>query len=309
MSLSVIERAGVRLNEKSWNLPRSGSLCTSDIDQSCPASKRYLTKLTPATPGDVPGSKPTKLYSNLKRPIDMSMTTSDIDWARPKVNRFRTGRSTNPMNPNYDLPSSSPCEPHIAKFSGRDNLNVSDIECAAPKQLVPSYPRRDKEEVEFSAPNYLRRVVRPVPAVGLGNSLNVSDINRGDRIVPEPRLCNPLEPSYMVSQTKCTSIYHAWKGDDELPPLETVVISEIAFNKPLQRYRKTPSISRSLETADIVGSRSQRFVGTQPYNIYSTVRNVNDSAIQNYIVGARSGSFKRGLVTKRCTNPLDPTYQ
>jgi hypothetical protein len=313
MSLDVIQRAGATrtARQKAESGFQDSSLRTSDIERSCPTYhwKQYLDRPSLSSLDDIAGSKATPLNTSLNRPIDMSMTTSDIDWARPKVNRFRTGRNTNPMDPQYELPTATPCEPYIPYYSGRPTLDVSDIDQAFPRKIIPVRAHGPKGDVEFAAPNYLRRLVRPIPPQGMGNSLDVADINHGDSKVPRPRLTNPMEPVYRVPQTTCTSIYHAWKGDEELPPLEPATIGEIPLSKARTLDLATKKPSNSLVNDDIEGAKSQRYIGTLPFHMYLSNKPAHNLGSTDDIDGAKSGSLRRGLVSKRCTNPLDPTYQ
>jgi len=52
------------------------------------------------------------------------LRNDDIEGSRPRVNWFKTNRlPSNPLNPEYKLPSFEPIEPEIPKFV-RDSINI-----------------------------------------------------------------------------------------------------------------------------------------------------------------------------------------
>ena len=312
MTLDVVERAGKK--DVAIDKYPTGSdkrFSTEDIEgaKPCYPWKQYLDRPTPSCMKDIPESKAPSLYAHQHRAIDLSMTTDDIDWARPKVNRFRTSRVTNPMDPHYVLPSAVACPPDIPSYSGRPTLDVSDISGAQPKRLIREKAIAVKDEVEFASPNYFRRRVRPIPTHGFGNTLDVSDITLGDNKAVDPRCTNPLEPVYIVDQRFTGAVNSACKSK-EYTTLQPLIAGHVPMSKPREIYRGEPHRSAILDNSDILGSSSQRFSGTLPINVYSKLMiGKGLGSITSDIPGAQTGTLHRGLRTQRRTNPLDPQYR
>ena len=81
------------------------------------------------------------------------MKVDDIRGTRPQKVKFVTGRTSNPLEPDYKLPSFKVAEPVQPKFI-RDAMNVDDIEGTKPKEPYFIKPRTagEKEEIEKSKP-------------------------------------------------------------------------------------------------------------------------------------------------------------
>ena len=305
MSLDVVERAGTKPAAAKMVSPTVDKrFTTHDIDGAQPSYpwKNYMDRPSFSALKDIPESKPPALYAHKHRTVDLSMTTSDIDWARPKVNRFKTSRLTNPMDPAYKLPSAVPFQPEIPYYSGRPTLDVSDIDGSSPKVLFPGSARSERD----AGLPYVGRRVRHTP---LRDTLDVSDIKSGDKKVIRPRLTNPLEPVYIIDQRCTCPVSSTWKSTPSADNLTPLIAGVVQFSKPRKLFEGEPHSSASLDNSDICGSNSQRFAGTLPINIYSKLNTGKSSgSITTDIPGAQPGTLQRGLRTKRRTNPLDPQY-
>merc|ERR1719487_3218849 len=161
------------------------SLKTQDIKYATPTypALRYLQKpdlcVGSVDPEHV-GSRARTYYPPMdRRPRDLSLTTADIEYAQPKGVKRRGHRHTDPVCPNYELPSCHirPITP--PRWNGRHTNDISDIEMARPKVLAPdrNYDRHPcvSHDIEYACPNYEEWVKRP-PLVRADRSLNVKDI-------------------------------------------------------------------------------------------------------------------------------------
>jgi hypothetical protein len=105
---------------------------------------------------EISGSHPTDWAANLKTPR-ISLRTDDIEGARPDVSSstgpthssITTNRVTNPLCPDYKLPSFSRVDPPVPRFI-RDSITVADIDTTNPKKLflTPRSSRLDSSDIE-----------------------------------------------------------------------------------------------------------------------------------------------------------------
>lgn len=110
--------------------------------------------------------------------------------------------------------------------------------------------------------------------------LDVSDINSKENLNKNKRCTNPLDPTYIVptDQVKITK-----------------EIGQIQGNKPANKFENFNTPPYSLMTKDIEGAESKKREHQNP---------VSKEEIQ----GAKATTLKRGMSTKRQTNPLQPKY-
>jgi hypothetical protein len=319
MSLDTIHPEDVPRGKVQFIKDQDLSLKTDDIARCAPFYpwKQYLDKPSFSLRSDIPGSETKPLYQNLTRVKDLSLTTADIEWAQPKITRFNTNRCTDPLQPQYKLPE-CPVRPITPpRGNGKDSLDISDIEMSKPKRVIPdrNYVRdpNDSSDIEYTCPNYRRRVVRPMNPNAQSTSLMVQDINAFPGRTTLPRDTNPLDPVYQVSQTSATSIPIRWteeEGRVYAPPMEVEVIGEVPQSKPRKLQWDNGEPHFSLLTEDIAGSQPQRWVGSVPFNIYDPPEKkpiISFHEPQD-IPGTQVGSLRKGIVTGRMTNPLNPRY-
>jgi len=319
MSLDIIHPPDVPRGPVKFIKEESASLKTNDIARCQPFYpwKAYLDKPNFQLRSDVPGSTSNPLHPNVTRVKDLSLTTADIEWAQPKITRFNTNRCIDPLQPMYQLPSCPQRPPTPPRGNGQDSLDISDIEQSRPKRVVPdrNYIRdpNDASDIEYTVPNYRRRCVRPIDPNARSTSLDVSDINAFPGRTSKPRGTNPLDPTYEVSQVACTSLPTQWSeevGRVAQPGPTVEVIGEVPQSKPRKLQWDNGEPFFNLLTEDVAGARPQRWVGAVPFNIYDPAEKkpiISFHEPQD-IPGTQVGSLRKGIVTMRNINPLQPRY-
>ncbi len=101
------------------------------------------------------------------------------------------------------------------------------------------------------------------------------------------RKTNPLDPTYLLSNKEG----------------EKYTIGKIDYSYPTTVYQYKYQEPLNMKTDDIYGAAP----GTKNY--YKKFNSENTNLKNDDIVGSNSGSLKKGIVTKRSTNPLDPNYR
>jgi hypothetical protein len=92
--------------------------------------------------------------------------------------------------------------------------------------------------------------------------------------------------------------------------MDVEVIGEVPQSKPRKLQWDNGEPHFSLLTEDIAGSQPQRWVGSVPFNIYDPPEKkpiISFHEPQD-IPGTQVGSLRKGIVTGRMTNPLNPRY-
>jgi len=298
------------------------SLKTQDIERAQPyyPFKRYLEKPTFTVgitdPGHVGGKARTYYPEMDRRPRDLSLTTADIEYAQPKSVKSKGNRHTDPLQPQYELPSCNVRPATPPRWNGRHTNDISDIDLSHPKKLIPdrNYIRdpNDASDIEFACPNYRRRVHGPTHGESYSTSLDVRDISENKRI--QPRGTNPLEPVYKVPTTTVTSLPIRWTEehgsyDVGMPDTEAHTVGPVAGSKPRKLQWDNGEPQFSLLREDIAGAAPQRWVGAVPFNIYDPpqVKPAISFHDPHDIPGAQVGTLKKGIEGSfRTLNPLDP---
>lgn len=322
MSLDVIHAKDVPRGKVMYCKDEDLSLKTQDIARARPTYDHlnYLDKpdlSVGCTDPQHPGAKARSYYAPMdRRPRDLSLTTADIELAQPRGCRHKGDRHTDPVCPNYKLPSSFKPEPTPPRWNGRQTNDVSDIDKSCPRVLHPqrNYIRDPNEcrDIEYAAPNYLERLTTQNSRGRLDLSLNVKDISENKRI--RPRGTNPLEPVYQVPTNATTSLhakYHEEHGlGIDIPKMEVSKVGYVDGSKPRQLHRDNGEPLFSLLREDIAGAVPQRWVGLVPANIYDPpqTRPMISFHDPQDIPGAQVGTLRKGIETRRCLDPLNPTY-
>ena len=313
MYLDVVDRSGdLRSNDPRVISVPSYNLLTSDIKGAQPRKVPFQGKPVLTGCDDIVGARALPLYPDVKRPIDFSLRSKDIEGAVCHRVEFRTNRCLNPVAPEYDLPEAVHVPPVEFPYSGRPTNKVDDIEGAAPMRLIREKGIPERDPIPYATPNYERKYVSPVPANGLTNTLDVSDINRGDRRVPRVRETNPLNPEYVVPVSNCTSWHYQFSQDVKPPePAKPDILGVIPGSAPRKLTWNRDAPSRILDSRDIEGTQSQRIVAGQPFNLRMSAaeKPIHDFHQTRDVPGAAHGSLRRGLSTERHTDPLDPRYK
>ena len=253
------------------SMPRRFGVFTNKID--------YINKVD-----DIERTNPKILHYPLNKP-EYNLTNKDIEKSSPQMKHLKTTRCTNPLEPKYTLPHVEEYPPSMPKFI-RDAIDIKDISGARPQKYFQWKTRetfpKDNHGIEGSKTKetYVRK--------RLGNNkydyIDYSDLTID--IFKTRRNTNPLDPVYGFKKNADIFKYG---------PIEK--------SKPMTQYPYFYQPSLNLKLNDIKGT-----------NIGSKNR-INKFTGNNYelttqdIPGCCVGSLKRGIVTKRCTNPLNPNYQ
>ena len=227
---------------------------------------------------DINGAQPKPLH-RARRNVDLTIFrgfNKRSDLICPE--RFsQTQRVVDPLNPAYKLPFSLPIEPYSPKFV-RDSFNVEDIEGT---KCRPVKERAVRDVLKLDDIDGTNTRWRPRHELARFNSpardiMDVKDITTSNRAFKaSSRSTNPLEPDYFI---------HG------------------------RNHKEKFTFKPSKETL-----RDTMFLQTRDIN-YPPVEEVvrRDYRRTNYIEdieGAQADTIKHGVVSKRDTNPLLPTYQ
>ena len=253
------------------SMPRRFGVFTNKVD--------YINKVD-----DIERTNPKILHYPLNKP-EYNLTNKDIEKSSPQMKHLKTTRCTNPLEPKYTLPQVEEYPPSVPKFI-RDAIDIKDISGARPQKYFQWKTREtfpvDNHGIEGSKTKetYVRK--------RLGNTkydyIDYSDLTID--IFKTRRNTNPLDPVYGFKKNADIFKYG---------PIEK--------SKPMTQYPYFYQPSLNLKLNDIKGT-----------NIGSKNR-INKFTGNNYelttkdIPGCYVGSLKKGIVTKRCTNPLNPNYQ
>ena len=253
------------------SMPRRFGVFTNKID--------FINKVD-----DIERTNPKILHYPLNKP-EYNLTNKDIEKSSPQMKHLKTTRCTNPLEPKYTLPHVEEYPPSVPKFI-RDAIDIKDISGARPQKYFQWKTREtfpiDNHGIEGSKTKetYVRK--------RLGNTkydyIDYSDLTID--IFKTRRNTNPLDPIYGFKKNADIFKYG---------PIEK--------SKPMTQYPYFYQPSLNLKLNDIKGT-----------NIGSKNR-INKFTGNNYelttqdIPGCCVGSLKKGIVTKRCTNPLNPDYQ
>ena len=253
------------------SMPRRFGVFTNKVD--------YINKVD-----DIERTNPKILHYPLNKP-EFNLTNKDIEKSSPQMKHLKTKRCTNPLEPKYTLPKVEEYPPSQPKFI-RDAIDIKDIQGARPQKYFQWKTREtfpiNNHGIEGSKTKetYVRK--------RLGNTkydyIDYSDLTID--IFKTRRNTNPLDPIYGFKKNKDIFKYG---------PIEK--------SKPMTQYPYFYQPSLNLKLNDIKGT-----------NIGSKNR-INKFTGNNYelttqdIPGCCVGSLKKGIVTNRCTNPLNPDYQ
>jgi len=261
-----------------------------------------------------------------------NLDVSDIEGARPRPKRSIGVRLTNPLEPEYLLPSYSTNTHKPPKFV-RDSISVADIQGAQPcltfEAQMKTRDHMDYSDIGKCVGGWKIRNLAKKPT--RTRNLNVSDINSDylglHRFWFGKRQTNPLNPIYefkggslrssekmMEFKEKEIGIREAYNKDGsmlkfgsihEKPKTPTAAsIGPIAGSKPTKLFidLNKPK-NRSLLTQDIEGATVVR-------DEYRRMRPMvkPNGANSSDIPGAKANSFCYFNTTRKPTNPLMPRY-
>ena len=232
---------------------------------------------------DIEGAQPKRLHQSKNKPDFFNV--SDIDGAQCR-HHFTSSRHVNPLDPKYELPTAPEIQPSVPRFL-RDGMDYSDVEGTTTKEKYP-WKTRDSYnvgDIEGTQSSWKPRRFREMSKGDKINSLDVSDIVGGE--FESSRQVNPLDPEY--------NIYG-----------EQIAASPMSRPRPLKKETNTPFFA--LKTDDVPGA-----VPNHKYfkHLREQDRRAPKSDLNSVrdIPGANPDTLKRGLVTARKTNPLQPNYK
>ena len=253
------------------SMPRRFGVFTNKID--------YINKVD-----DIERTNPKILHYPLNKP-EFNLTNKDIEKSSPQMKHLKTNRCTNPLEPKYTLPKVEEYPPSVPKFI-RDSIDIKDISGARPQKYFQWKTREtfpiNNHGIEGSKTKetYVRK--------RLGNNkydyIDYSDLTID--IFKTRRNTNPLDPIY------------GFKINQDL-----FKYGPIEKSKPMTQYPYFYHPSLNLKLNDIKGTN----IGSK--NRINKFTGNNYELITQDIPGCCVGSLKKGIVTKRCTNPLNPNYQ
>jgi len=261
-----------------------------------------------------------------------NLDVSDIEGARPRPKRSIGVRLTNPLEPEYLLPSYQTNTHKPPKFV-RDSISVADIEGAQPcltfEAQMKTRDHMDYSDIGKCVGGWKIRNLAEKPT--RTRNLNVSDINSDylglHRFWFGKRVTNPLDPKYEFTggslrtsqkmleyKQKEMRIREAYNKDgsmlkfasiaEKAPTPKKALIGPIAGTKPTKLFidLNKPK-NRSLLTQDIEGATVVR----DEYRRMRPMVNPN-GANSSDIPGARANSFAHFKTSRKPINPLVPRY-
>ena len=253
------------------SMPRRFGVFTNKVD--------YINKVD-----DIERTNPKILHYPLDKP-EYNLSNKDIEKSSPQMNHLKTKRCTNPLEPKYVLPKVEEYPPEIPKFI-RDSIDIKDISGARPQKYFQWKTREtfplNNHGIEGSKTKetYVRK--------NLGSTkyhyIDYSDLTRD--IFKTKRNTNPLDPIY------------GFKKNDEI-----FKYGPIEKSKPRTQYPYFYQPGLNLKLDDIKGTN----IGSK--NKINKYNGNNYELTTHDIKGCLVGSLKKGIVTQRCTNPLNPAYQ
>lgn len=285
MSLSTITPNDAPPKNKNFKQRRMGSLQTEDILGAQPLLKGYQYLNKPEyinQTQDIEKAYPKQLHQKLRKP-DLSLEIADIEGTKPRHLEFTTNRVTNPLNPVYKLPSYETRAATPPRFI-RDALVSDDIEGSKPRK-VDKWQTRDHisiKDIDGARAKPPRQVIKP-------DFMDTKDIIAKGFV--SKRSTNPLEPEYLARNDQ---------GNIEIIGFIEGSKSKTIVNTSVPGHR------RNLDCADVEGSKPST-VGQGQFP--NKNRNYKKKLVDaSDIEGTAASSYKKGIKTKRVTNPLEPKY-
>ncbi len=253
------------------SMPRRFGVFTNKID--------FINKVD-----DIERTNPKILHYPLNKP-EYNLTNKDIEKSSPQMNHLKTKRCTNPLEPKYNLPKVEEYPPEIPKFI-RDSIDIKDISGARPQKYFQWKTREtfplNNHGIEGSKTKeaYVRKNLGSIKY----HYIDYGDLTRD--IFKTKRNTNPLDPIY------------GFKKNEEI-----FKYGPIEKSKPQTHYPFFYQPALNLKLDDIKGTN----IGSK--NKINKFNGNNYELTTQDIKGCNVGSLKKGIVTQRCTNPLNPIYQ
>lgn len=196
--------------------------------------------------------------------------------------------------PKYKLASFEYVPPPPPKFL-RDNMQIDDVEGARPKK-EKEWTTRDVMKIDdIEGTKAIQRGV--LSRTTHYDSFLYKDVY--EKIPISKRSVNPLQPEYNFRDT--------YSGDFTRPKWGEVneKYGDIKGTKPAGLPAEREGV-RNLNTKDVEGAQANT-KGLGVFNFHQR-RQVRNPITNEDIEGAKTGTVQRGISTKRCLNPLEPSY-
>ena len=254
------------------SMPRRFGIFTNKID--------YINKLD-----DIERTNPKILHYPLNKP-EYNLSNKDIEKSSPQLNNLKTNRCCNPLEPKYNLAKVENYPLSEPKFI-RDSIDIKDISGAKPQKYFQWKTREtfplDNHGIEGSKTKktYVRKNLGNIKY----NYIDYSDLTVD--IFKTKRNTNPLDP-----------IYNFKKKDSDIFQYGPI---EKSKPKTIYPYFYQPALGMKVD--DIYGTN----IGSK--NHINKFNGKNFEMMTSDIKGCNVGSLKKGIVTNRCTNPLNPNYE
>lgn len=208
--------------------------------------------------------------------------------------KFKSTRQGNdPLNPHYQLPKVEFRQVTPPKFI-RDAMDIDDIDKTRPNK-GPTQPMRDILKIDDIEGTRARMRHRSRDRSAGYNAIDYGDVTKVENKFT--RCSNPLDP-----------VYNIYDEDGKI-----ISYGGIDGNKPgkMPEFSKAVSPERmhNLNTKDIEGAQTS----TKGLGIFAHVTRREEQMKSNNldisdVPDAQAGSLKKGITTKRITNPLDGDY-
>lgn len=252
---------------------------------------------------EVPRSRAKTHYPQVQpgRPRDLSLTTSDIPGCQPEKiggnceGKMRFDKPVDPLNPSYKFGGNLVEPPPSARYSGRNTLDVSDIEGATSRLNFPPMRKQPGDPLRVEDEFRSRRHASALADLA-SRSLGLVPVAAEETISPRracltprlqgpqrsDRLTNPLDPRYRVPLARDspgTSLCCTWAEEQRrmgAMQVESGEIGHILGSMPKTSQREKDELYFNLETRDVFGAQSQRRIGAVPYSMYGPYGNRRD---------------------------------
>ena len=240
---------------------------------------------------DIANTSPKPLYPSYHNKPDYTLSNRDIEKSMPKGHdcSFKSNRHVSPLEPQYTLPS---CNDKFEVFKPkflRNSIDVSDIAGAQPRKYLKWEKRNNMSMYDDIVRLDYQKKKKLFQSQPRYDYMNCEDIN--NKHIIKGRGCGPLDPQYTLSYYGGVKYSYG--------PVEG--------SKPnvFSRFH-TEQFGYNLRTDDIDGAQTGTKGDLQLFKL-KYGRSLRYSAED--IVGAKSDTRKRGMITNRCTNPVDPRYR
>jgi hypothetical protein len=306
----------------------SFSLRTDEIEGAQSRPRKAATHYFQLNTADIEGASPTPPYDPNK-PAFPIMSVDDIEGAKPRIQRPlpHSQRQTNPLNPEYSLPSYEEPPPPVPPFL-RDGFSNDDIPGTHSRSWQLPYGPRDNMRVADGPGSHPRKRVGKLMQSSV-DRMNVRDINK-DGIYKTTRVTDPLNPVYFYDggPIAATDFGRAFPRPEprNVPTfsLQTDDIAGATSDSSTQwyrRFKKPPPEKEEVEDAPatllMLPSMEKQTAELENQEAIRKMRGEKRSFYENrHLRGARgTGDTLQGVLRQQRSNmnqeriTLSPTWQ